>query len=393
MYTLRDAGVPVTPKEFVGLLDALDARVIKPNAEQFYHLSRLCLVKDERYFDAFDKAFAHFFEGAEKFTAIKAQIPKEWTRDAGLEKLFSKEEIQKIKDLGGWDALMKAFEERLKEQRKRHQGGSKWIGTGGTSPFGSGGYNPAGIRVGDAGKRQGRATKVWEQRHYAPLAGNTTLNTRNIKMSLRRLRTFTREGRASELDVDATIRETSRRGAMLDVVMRPARRNNVKVLLFFDAGGSMTPHIRHCEQLFSSARTEMKRLETFYFHNCVYGRVWQDEHRWEKRLRTWDILHKYNADHRVIIVGDAAMSPYELLQVGGAVDHFNDETGVAWLKRLREKFPYLVWLNPEPVNDWPLVDSTRIIQSVLPGCMLPLTLEGLGQAIHALKRQSAPTLA
>ena len=389
-YHLRDAGVPVSTKEFLGFLDAMEARVIDPDVDQFYHLARTTLVKDERFFDPFDKAFAHYFKGAEKFFALAAaDVPEGWVKDA-LERMFSPEEMEQIKALGGWEEIMRTFAERMAEQEGRHQGGNKWIGTGGKSPFGSGGYNPEGIRVGNAGQRQGRAVKVWEQRQYRQLAGDVTLNTRNIKMALRRLRRLTREGFADELDIDETIRKTARRGVMYDVEMRPPRRNNIKILIFFDIGGSMTPHIKRCEQLFSSTRTEFKHLETFYFHNCIYEHVWKEEHRWEGKLKTFEILHKYNRDYRVIIVGDAAMSPYEVLQVGGSVDHFNEEPGVVWLNRVKETFPHTVWLNPEPAEDWKYTESTRIIQSIFDGRMYPLTLDGLGAAMDILRRKKPP---
>ena len=388
-YILREAGVPVSTKEFLGFLAAMEQRVIDADADEFYFLARSTLVKDERFFDPFDKAFAHFFQGAEKFAALTADIPEEWLK-ANLERLFSPEEMEQIKALGDWDEIMRTFAERLAEQKGEHHGGNKWVGTGGKSPFGSGGYNPEGVRVGDAGQRQGRAVKVWEQRQYKSLAGDVTLNTRNIKMALKRLRTFTREGVPDELDVDGTIRETCRQGMMLDVEMRPARRNNVKILLFFDIGGSMSPHVKRCEQLFSSARTEFKHLETFYFHNCIYENVWKEEHRWEGKTKTWDVLHKYNRDYRVIIVGDASMSPYELLQVGGSVDHFNDEPGVKWLSRIKEAFPHTVWLNPEPEDDWQYTESIRLIRGLLDGRMYPLTLDGLSAATKLLRRQTLP---
>jgi uncharacterized protein with von Willebrand factor type A (vWA) domain len=388
-YILRDAGVPVSTKEYLSFLAAMDKRVIHPDVDEFYYLARSTLVKDERFFDPFDKAFAHFFKGAEKFVALSAQIPEEWLK-ANLERMFTPEEIEQIKALGGWEEVLRQFQERLAEQKGEHHGGNKWIGTGGKSPYGSGGYNPEGIRVGGAGQRQGRAIKVWEQRQYESLAGNVTLNTRNIKMALRRLRTFTREGVPDELDVEETIRETVRKGAMFDVEMRPARRNNVKVLLFFDIGGSMTPHVKRCEQLFSSARNEFKHLETYYFHNCIYENVWKEEHRWQGKTKTFEILHKYNRDYRVVIVGDAAMSPYELLQVGGSVDHFNEEPGLAWLTRVKEAFPHTVWLNPEPEGDWQYTESTRLIHSLLAGHMYGLTLDGLTAAMNILRRRAIP---
>ena len=394
-YILREAGVPVTLREFLAFLDSMEARVIEPDAEDFYYLARTTLVKDERFIDPFDKAFAHYFKGAEKFiAAMLGAIPPEWL-DGPMERMFSDEEMAAIKALGGWDAVLEEFRKRLEEQDGEHHGGGKWIGTGGTSPYGSGGYNPEGVRVGEGGQRQGKAMKVWEQRQYQALSHDVTLNTRNIKLALKRLRHFTREGMRDELDIDKTIRDTARHGAMWDIAMRPARKNRVKVLVFYDIGGSMTPHVKRCEQLFSSTRTEFKHPESFYFHNCIYESVWREESRWESKTKTWDILHKYNRDYRVIIVGDAAMSPYELLQVGGSVDHFNDEPGVVWLNRVKETYPHTVWLNPEPAEDWKYTESTRIIQSIFEGRMYPLTLDGLGAAMDLLRRKKppAPTLA
>ena len=389
-YVLRDAGVPVSTREFIAFLEAIAGRIIEPDVDQFYFLARTALVKDERYFDPFDQAFAHFFQGAEKTLALALKdIPEAWLKD-GPQRLFSPEELEKIKSLGGFDELMEAFKTRREEQKKAHHGGNKWIGTGGTSPFGSGGFNPEGVRVGEEGERQKRAVKVWEQRQYKSLSGDVALNTRNIKMALRRLRRFTREGNPDELDLEGTIRETARHGVMYDVEMRPSRRNTVKVLLFFDIGGSMTPHVKRCEQLFSSARTEFKHQETFYFHNCIYEQVWREEHRWEGRMPTWELLHKYNRDYRVIIVGDASMSPYELLQAGGSVDHFNPEPGLTWLQRIRESFPHSVWLNPEPESDWAFTHSIGIVRQAFPGSMFPLTLDGLTAAIQQLRRASPP---
>ena len=388
-YILRDAGVPVSTKEFLAFLQAMEKRVIEPDVDDFYYLARTTLVKDERFFDPFDKAFANYFQGAEKFVAAALKdIPEEWLK-SNLEGQFTAEEIEKIKAMGGFEELMKAFRERLEEQNEAHHGGNKWIGTGGKSPFGSGGMNPQGVRVGNQGERKGRGAKVWEQRQYQALSGDVTLNTRNIKMALKRLRLFTREGAADELDVDATIRETARNGAMFDVEMRPERKNRIKVLLFIDIGGSMSPHVRRCEQLFSSAKTEFKHLETFYFHNCIYENVWREEHRYQGKIKTFEVLHKYNRDYRVIVIGDAAMSPYELIQVGGSVDHFNDEPGLTWLGRLRESFPHSVWLNPEPEQDWGYVESTRIVQSAFENRMFPLTLDGLTTAMNLLRRRSA----
>jgi hypothetical protein len=390
---LREAGVPVTLREFLSFLDALEERVIEPDADSFYYLSRSALVKDERFYDPFDKAFAHFFQGGEKFTAlISGEIPEEWMKNA-MEKMFTPEEIEKIKAEGGWEALMEKFKQRLEEQKGEHHGGNKWIGTGGKSPFGSGGYNPEGVRTGDKGKRQGKAVKVWEQRQYEKLAHDVVLNTRNIKLALKRLRHFTREGVPDELDIDGTIRKTVQNGVMYDVEMRPQRKNRVKVLIFFDIGGSMTPHVKRCEQLFSSARTEFKSLETYYFHNCIYENVWRAENRWEGKLKTFDILHKYNSDYRVIVVGDASMSPYELMQVGGSVDHFNDEPGVTWLTRIKEAFPHMVWLNPEPTKEWKYVESIKIVKELMDGHMYPLTLDGLSEAMDHLRKKHKNSVA
>jgi hypothetical protein len=388
-YILRDAGVPVSTKEFLAFLEGMQRRVIAPDVDEFYYLARATLVKDERFLDPFDKAFGHYFRGAEKFIAdaLKA-IPQEWLKH-GQDHMFTPEEIEKIKALGGFEALLAAFRERLEEQKEAHHGGSKWIGTGGKSPFGSGGVNPEGVRVGDQGQRRGTAVKVWEQRQYQALAHDVTLNTRNIKLALKRLRLFTREGAPDELDVDATIRETARHGMMWDVEMRPSRRNRIRVLLFFDIGGSMTPHIRRCEQLFSSARNEFKQLETYYFHNCIYEQVWREEHRYEGKVKTFDLIHKYNRDYRVIIVGDAAMSPYEIMHPGGSVDHFNEEPGIVWLQRIRESFPHSLWLNPEPRTEWAHVESTRMIERLFEGRMYPLTLDGLTAAMDLLRRKSA----
>ena len=386
-HQLRDGGVPVSVKEFLAFLEALDKRVIGPDAEGFYFLARITLVKDERFLDPFDKVFAHFFHGAEKYVAFKlGEIPDEWMKD-GLSRAFSEEELAEIEAMGGLEALMEAFRQRWEEQDGAHHGGNKWIGTGGTSPFGSGGASPEGIRIGQEGQRRGRAVKVWEQRQYQALTGDVKLNIRNIKMAMRRLRVFTREGVPDELDLEGTVRQVGRTGALLDILMRPSRRNRVKVLLFIDIGGSMDPHVRQCEQLFSSARAEFKRLETFYFHNCIYESMWREEHRWEGKTKTFDILHKYNRDYRVIVIGDASMSPYELMQVGGSVDHFNDEPGVVWLSRLKETFPHLVWLNPEPEDQWQYVESIKMIRQIFDGHMYPLTLNGLGSAMDLLRRR------
>jgi uncharacterized protein with von Willebrand factor type A (vWA) domain len=388
-YILRDAGVPVSTREYLNFLDAMDKRVIEADVDEFYYLARSTLVKDERFFDPFDRAFGHFFQGAEKFVALTLkEIPEEWIKN-GLEKHFTPDEIARIKALGGFEELMETFRRRREEQQKQHQGGNKWIGTGGKSPFGSGGHNPEGVRVGEQGERQGKAVKVWEQRQYEALAHDVQINTRNIKMALRRLRLFTREGAPDELDVGETIRQTARNGAMWDVEMRPSRKNRIKVLLFFDIGGSMAPHVRRCEQLFSSARLEFRQLETYYFHNCIYEQVWKDEYRFENKVKTFDLLHKFNREYRVIVIGDASMSPYELMQAGGSVDHFNDEAGLVWLQRIREAFPHSVWLNPEPQPEWAHTQSIRMVGEVFEQRMFPLTLDGLTAAMNLLRRRAS----
>ncbi|MBI4083011.1 MAG: VWA domain-containing protein [Candidatus Lambdaproteobacteria bacterium] len=387
-YQLREGGVPVTLKEYLAFLGALDQRVIEPDVEQFYFLARTALVKDERFFDAFDKTFGAFFKGIEKFFSLKVEeIPREWL-DGPLRRLFSAEELAKIKAQGSWKALMEAFVKMREEQQARHQGGNRRIGTGGKAPFGQAGMNPRGLRAGEEGKRLEQGIKVWEKREYQNLSAETHINTRNIKLVLKRLRRFTREGADEELDIDGTIRETARNGAMFDVEMRPSRKNRVKVLLFFDIGGSMAPHIKRCEQLFTSSRTEFKHLETYYFHNCIYEFVWRDSEKGGGKLKTYDILHKFNRDYRVIIVGDASMSPYEIMQVGGSVDHFNDEPGINWLTRLRDSFPHMVWLNPEPPEQWEFVESIGMIRTFFGHRMYPLTLDGLHQAMTLLRRTS-----
>ena len=384
---LKEAAIPVSVREYLVFLEALDRRVIESDAEGFYYLARTALVKDERFLDPFDQVFAHYFKGAEKSVLLNiGEIPEEWLK-SGLDRMFTDDEMAEIEAMGGFEALMEAFQQRWQDQDGEHHGGNKWIGTGGTSPFGSGGANPEGIRIGNEGPRRRRAVKVWEQRNYKSLSSDVTLNTRNIKMAMKRLRVFTREGAEDELDLDETIRRGGWTGIMLDIAMRPTRRNRVKVLLFLDIGGSMDPHVRRCEQLFSSAKNEFKHLEVFYFHNCIYEAVWQEAHRWEGKVKTFDILHKYNSDYRVIIVGDASMSPYEVLQVGGSVDHFNDEPGITWLTRIKEAYPHLVWLNPEPEEQWKYTDSIQIIRQLIEGRMHPLTLDGLGTAMDSLRKK------
>jgi uncharacterized protein with von Willebrand factor type A (vWA) domain len=384
-FKLREAGVPVSITEFLTLLEALEARVADPSAEDFYYLSRTCLVKDERHFDRFDRAFAAHFKGAEElFESMMATIPDEWLRRMG-ERTLSEEEKAKIEALGGWDKLMETLKKRLEEQKERHQGGNKWIGTGGTSPFGAFGFNPEGIRIGQDESRQRRAVKVWDQRDYRNLADNVELGTRNIKIALRKLRRFAREGAAEHLDLDSTIDSTARNAGLLDLKFVPERHNAIKVLLFLDIGGSMDDHVRVCEELFSAARTEFKHLEYFYFHNFVYESVWKDNRRRHvEKIPTLEVMRTYGHDYKLIFVGDATMSPYEIVQPGGSVEHWNEEAGAAWMQRLRQTWPHHVWLNPEPVQRWEHTPSVQITRELMEDRMFPLTLGGLDQAIKAL---------
>ncbi len=385
-HDLKSAGLPVSLREYLTLMEAMDADLASRKVEDFYYLSRSTLVKDERHLDKFDRVFAHVFKGLESVAeGVEAEIPEEWLKLL-TDKFFTEEEKKEIQALGGWDKLMETLKKRLEEQSKRHQGGNKWIGTGGTSPFGSGGYNPEGIRIGNEGKRQGRAVKVWEKRDYKNLDDSIELGTRNIKMALRRLRRFARQGAADEFDIDSTIDATARAG-YLDIKMRPERRNTIKVLIFFDAGGSMDPFVRICEELFSAARMEFKHMEYFYFHNCLYDYVWKDNRRrWTEKIPTWEILHKYPHDYKIIFVGDASMSPYEITVPGGAVEYFNEEPGALWLKRVTDIYESAVWLNPVNRQSWDYVPSTGLIRELLSDRMYPLTLSGIESAMAELKR-------
>jgi uncharacterized protein with von Willebrand factor type A (vWA) domain len=380
--------VPVSLTEFLSLLQALEARVASCSAEEFYWLARLALVKDERHFDRFDRVFAQHFEGAERlFEKIIAEVPADWLKQLA-ERVLSEEERRKIEALGSWDKLLETLRQRLAEQKERHEGGSKWIGTGGTSPFGSGGYNPEGVRIGDAGKRQRRAVKVWESREYRNFDDQREIGTRNLKVALRRLRKFARQGAADELDLGGTIDATARNAGWLDLKLRPERRNTIKVLLLLDVGGSMDDHVRVCEELFSAARSEFRHLEYFYFHNFIYEGLWKDNRRRHtERTSTLQMLRTFNADYRVIFVGDATMSPYEIVQPGGSVEHWNEEAGSAWMQRIAAHFPYLVWLNPEPEERWDWTPSIRLTQELVGGRMFPLTLDGLDRATAALRRK------
>lgn len=383
---LRAAGIPASLKEHLILLEALDRDVIEQTPEAFYYLSRATYVKDEGLLDRFDQVFQKVFKGIfSDYGQQPVDIPDEWLK-AVAEKFLTSEEMAQIESLGSWDEIMETLKKRLKEQHGRHQGGNKWIGTGGTSPFGNSGYNPEGVRIGGESRHK-RAIKVWEKREFANLDSSRELGTRNIKVALRRLRRFAREGAASELDIDATIRGTARQG-FLDIHMRPERHNAVKVLLFLDVGGSMDPYIRLVEELFSAATTEFKNLEFFYFHNCLYEGVWQDNHRrWQERTSTWDILHKYGHDYKVIFVGDAAMSPYEIAYPGGSVEHMNEEAGAVWLERVLHTYPATVWLNPVKQDYWSYSQSTTMIRQLFGERMYPLTLDGLDDAMRELTRK------
>jgi len=383
---LRAAGIPASLKEHLVLLEALDRDVIEQTPEAFYYLSRATYVKDEGLLDRFDQVFQKVFKGIfSDYGQQPVEIPEDWLK-AVAEKFLSAEEMEQIKSLGSWDEIMETLKQRLEEQQGRHQGGNKWIGTGGTSPFGNSGYNPEGVRIGGESRHK-RAIKVWEKREFANLDNTRELGTRNIKVALRRLRRFAREGAADELDLDATIRGTARQG-FLDIHMRPERHNAVKVLLFLDVGGSMDPYIRLVEELFSAATTEFKNLEFFYFHNCLYEGVWQDNHRrWQDRTSTWDILHKYGHDYKVIFVGDAAMSPYEISYPGGSVEHMNEEPGTVWLERVLHTYPATVWLNPVKPDYWNYSQSTTMIRQLFGERMYPLTLEGLDDAMRELTRK------
>ncbi len=386
LLALRTAGLKPSITEFLQLLAALRAGFARGSLDEFHVLARACLIKDETQFDRYDRVFAAYFQGVESLAPdLLAEIPQEWLRQQA-ELMLSDEEKARIAELGGWEALMRTLAERLREQQGRHQGGSRWIGTAGTSPFGNAGFNPEGVRIGGQ-SRQGRAVKVWERRDYRNLDDQVELGTRNLALALRKLRRFAREGAAEELDLEGTIRDTARNAGYLDLRFRPERHNAVKVLLFLDIGGSMDEHVRQCEELFSAARAEFKHLEHFYFHNCLYERVWKDNaRRWSEWTATHDVLHRYPADYRVIFVGDAAMSPYEILQAGGSVEHWNEEAGAVWIKRVLEVYSRAVWLNPVDPSTWEYTPSIGILRELMGERMYPLTLEGLGRAIERLRR-------
>ncbi|MFC5551643.1 vWA domain-containing protein [Massilia aerilata] len=383
-FALRDAKVPVTIKEFLTLLEALEKNVIAPSLDAFYYLSRLTLVKDEAHFDKFDKAFGLYFKGIEAVFDAKADIPLDWLIQR-LERELTPEQKAELQKLG-YDKLMSRLAELLKEQKERHEGGSKWIGTGGTSPFGNGGANPEGIRIG--GKSRNRtAVKVWEQREYKDYDGERELGVRNIKVALRRLRRFARTGAAEELALDDTIRSTANNAGWLDIRMQPERKNRIKVLMLLDVGGTMDDHIERTEELFSAAKTEFKNMEFFYFHNCVYDYLWKNNRRRSsERFPTWDVLRKYPPDTRVIFVGDATMSPYEVLAPGGSVEYNNEEAGAEWLARFCHAFPKFAWLNPEPESLWQYRQSIAVIRQIMNNRMFPVTIDGLERAMSLLSK-------
>jgi len=389
-YTLRAARLPVSVKEYLTLLEALQAGVVGPrnpeacSIDDFYYLARTTLVKDERHYDKFDRAFAAYFRGVEQIADFSQEIPADWLRQT-LQRLLSDEQKANAPRLE-WDELMEELRKRLEEQKERHEGGSKWIGTGGTSPFGHGGYNPQGIRIG--GKGGGRsAVKVWDQRLYRDYDDSQELGTRNIQMALRRLRRFAREGSELELDLPDTIRATAANAGYLDLKMVPERHNHVKVLLLMDVGGTMDEHVQRVEELFSAARAEFKHLEFYYFHNCVYDYLWKNNRRrYAEKFPTWDVIRKYNKDYKLIFVGDATMSPYEILQPGGSVEYNNEEAGAEWLQRLTHAFPAFAWINPEPQGVWEYRQSIGIIRQLMGGRMFPLTLQGLESAMRLLSK-------
>ncbi len=386
--TLRKTGVPVSLREYLVFLEGVAAGLVTYDATGFYYLARLTMVKDERHLDRFDRAFAQAFQGLDDLTIDEVlnavDLPQSWLERLA-EKHLTPEERAQIDALGGFDTLMATLRQRLAEQQGRHQGGSKWVGTAGTSPFGAFGYNPEGVRIGQDAGRRGRAVKVWDKREFRNLDDRAELGTRNIKLALRRLRKWARDGADLELDLDGTIRATAEHG-WLDVQTRPERRNAVKLLLFLDIGGSMDPYVKVMEELFSAARAEFKQLVPFYFHNCLYDGVWRDnQRRWSDQTPTWDILRSYGADYRAIFVGDAAMSPYEVLQPGGANEHWNPEAGQVWLQRACQQWPHHMWINPTPEAHWSHTQSTQLISRIFDGNMVPMTLEGLGRGIRAIK--------
>ncbi|QDX21183.1 VWA domain-containing protein [Pandoraea pnomenusa] len=385
-YTLRAAKLPVSVKEYLTLLEALQRQVIAPSLDEFYYLARLSLVKDEKHYDKFDQAFGAYFKGVQQVVDASGEVPLEWLRKR-MRRELSPEDKAHIQALGGLDKLMERLKQLFDEQKGRHEGGSKWIGTGGTSPFGNGGFNPEGIRIGGESNGNRTAVKVWDQRAYRDYDDTVELGTRNIKVALRRLRKFAREGAAEELDLDDTIRSTAANAGWLDLKLVPERHNNVKVLMLLDVGGSMDDHIARTEELFSAAKSEFKHLEFYYFHNCVYDFLWrQNRRRHSERFDTWDVLRKYPADYKLIFVGDATMSPYEVLQPGGSVEYNNKEAGAVWLRRFIDRFPHHAWLNPEPEAIWQYRQSISVIRQLFANRMYPITIAGLESAMRVLSK-------
>ncbi len=385
-HELKAAKIPVSLREYLTLMQALEADLAGRRVEDFYYLARASLVKDERYLDRFDQVFGHVFKGLDLMSeAATVEIPADWLR-ALSELNLTDEQKREIEAMGGLDKIMEELQKRLAEQKGRHQGGNKWIGTGGTSPYGAYGYNPEGVRIGQKESRNNRAVKVWDRRQFRDLDDGVEIGTRNIKVALRRLRQFARTGAAEELDLDGTIRSTAHKG-YLDIHLRPERRNAVKVLMFFDVGGSMDWHVKGVEELFSAARTEFKHLEYYYFHNFLYESLWRDNsRRWTDKSATWDVLHTYPADYKVIFVGDASMAPYEITHPGGSVEHMNQEPGALWLRRITDIYTHAVWLNPVPESQWTWTHSIGVVQRLMGGRMYPLTLDGLDRAIRELMR-------
>ena len=382
---LKSAGVPVSITELLTLLEALKAGLGEVSAERFYYLARTCLIKDERHYDRFDQVFAAHFKGAEDlFKLLSRELPADWLEKMAVRDLTDAEKAE-IEALGGWEKLMETLKQRLAEQQERHQGGSKWIGTAGTSPFGAYGYNPEGVRIGQDVSRNRSAVKVWDKREFANLDDSVELGTRNMKMALRKLRRFARRGAPTELALGDTIDATARSGGWLDIKMVPERHNVIKILLLLDIGGSMDDHVKTCEELFSAARTEFKHLEHFYFHNCPYEALWRDNRRrFNEHVGTVEVMRTYASDYKLILVGDATMSPYEITTAGGAIEHWNEEPGSVWLRRLIKAYPKFVWINPQPQGRWRHTASVEMIREMLEGRMYPLTLSGLDDAIDAL---------
>ena len=384
--TLKDTGVPCTLRELLDLIKGLEHQIAFANINDFYYLSRSILVKDEKHYDKFDRAFDIYFKGLETLDdVIQAMIPDEWLRKE-FEKFLTEEELKKIKTMGGLEKLLDEFKKRLEEQKGKHEGGNKWVGTAGTSPYGNDGVNPEGIRVGGEGK-QNKAVKVWQQRDYRNLDDSVELGTRNIKIALRRLRKFVRESREDEFDLDGTIKSTAKNAGLLDIKMIPEKTNAVKVLVLFDVGGSMDPHVKICEELFSACKTEFKNLEYFYFHNFIYETVWKDNRRrHNERMETQDVLHKYASDYKIIFVGDATMAPYEITNAGGSIEHWNEESGSLWMKKFFNNYERLIWLNPVPEDHWDYSASIDLSRSLIENQMFPLTLKGLEDGMSFLTK-------